>query len=180
MWEISQHHKIHKRFKKTTILYFYTGLDLQHLNNLAGNSAQCASQYKKDSQWDQYILWNQRGGNQYKLLERTPRACNEYFCMYWQEKGTSRVWVMKHPDYFPRTSLISCICSQLKEQNYNEYNTEDETAQLNFYTGSVLIFPVWPGSAAHTYFRDCISCFEIFIFSSFNKELQFVFNLPHT
>lgn len=180
MWEISQHHKIHKRFKK--LLYYISTLDLTFNILTTWQEIQHSVHLntKKDSQWDQYILWNQRGGNQYKLLERTPRACNEYFCMYWQEKGTSRVWVMKRPDYFPRTSLISCICSQLKEQNYNEYNTEDETAQLNFYTGSVLIFPVWPGSAAHTYFRDCISCFEIFIFSSFNKELQFVFNLPHT
>lgn len=172
MWEISQHHKIHKRFKK--LLYYISTLDLTFNILTTWQEIQHSvhlNTKKTVSGINTFCGIREGGINTSCWRELLVHVMNISACT-----GRKKEQV----DYFPRTSLISCICSQLKEQNYNEYNTEDETAQLNFYTGSVLIFPVWPGSAAHTYFRDCISCFEIFIFSSFNKELQFVFNLPHT
>lgn len=83
--------------------------------SVAGNSAQCAPHYrlfekKRQSMWSIRAVEQERP-DQYELPERTPHACNEYFCISWQRRGGQvqpEWWSLGASCfYFPRRS--SCF-----------------------------------------------------------------------
>lgn len=103
---------------------------------------------KKDSQCDQYALWNRR--------TRINTSCQRELLMHvmnisaspGREEEEDRYSLSDeasgHPAFIsPDTAPVSSTCSQLKEKNlhlHSEINTEDETAHLNFSTGFDFLF----------------------------------------
>lgn len=178
MWEISQHHKIHKRFKK--LLYYISTLDLTFNILTTWQEIQHSvhlNTKKTVSGINTFCGIREGGINTSCWRELLVHVMNISACTGRKKEQVESEWWSIQTTFPGRLSFLVFAANW---KNRTTMNIILKMKQLNFYTGSVLIFPVWPGSAAHTYFRDCISCFEIFIFSSFNKELQFVFNLPHT